>query len=96
MTRELVTGIARLTMTADDKCQARQVLLELLRDQADDWMARSLVMQMVSLNPTTSDLDALSGLAVELTADLLDAVRRNSAPAAWLAALPRLAGSIGQ
>jgi hypothetical protein len=57
--------------------------------------AKELVGMLAQLDPTVHDLRTWHAWAVQPTAELLAAVRRNSALAVWLAALPSLSSSSG-
>jgi hypothetical protein len=89
----LVDGIVRLaaTATAEEQRQARDALLGLLAGQTASLVAKQLVDGITQIDPTARDLSTWRTWAVPPTAELLSAARRNSALAAWLRALPRLA-----
>jgi hypothetical protein len=96
--RQLVDGVARGSprrrktnvSTAEDQRQARGVLLRLLSHESDGRLATALVGGLVQLDPTVSDLGIWRSWAVRPTVELIAAARRNSALAAWTAALPSL------
>ena len=82
--------MVQLDPTAEDKRQAREALLGLLAGQTDGYVAEELADGVVQLDPTVRDLSTWRAWAVPPTVELLAAVRRNSALAVWLAALPSL------
>ena len=87
---QLAAGLALLDPTAEDKRQARVALLGLLARETDREAAGRLAGTMAQLDPTVHDLRTWHAWAVQPTAELLAAVRRNSALTDWLAALPSL------
>jgi hypothetical protein len=87
---ELVGGVVQLTTTAEGKRQAREALLGLLARGTNSYMAQQLAEHLAQLDPTVQDLRTWCARAVGPTAELLAAVRRNSALTSWLAALPSL------
>jgi tetratricopeptide (TPR) repeat protein len=88
---QLVDALIRLDPTAGDKRQAREKLLELLANQ-DNWaVGVELTGSLALLEPTIRDLNNWHNWSGRPTDVLLAAVRRNSALAAWLTALPSLA-----
>jgi hypothetical protein len=91
----LLGGVVQLASTAEDKRQAREALLGLLARETDRSAAATLVGGMTLLDPTARDLSTWQTWADLPTAELLAAVRRNSAPADWLATLPSLASLSG-
>ena len=100
---DLATGLgdalARLDPAAEDKRQAREVLLGLLARQAGGLaifdLAAGLGDVLAQLDPTVHDLRTWRAWTVRPTAELLAAVRRNSALTNWLAALPSLTSLSG-
>ena len=86
----LAGGLAQLDPTAEDKRQARDALLGLLARETDSGWAAGLADGLGQLDPTVHDLRTWRAWAVRPTAELLAAVRRNSALTNWLAALPSL------
>ena len=86
----MVAAVAQLATTAEDKRQAREALLGLLARQTVSWAAVVLADGVAQLDPTVRDLSTWRGWADPPTVELLAAVRRNSAFAAWLEALPSL------
>ena len=82
--------MVQLAPTAEDQRQAREALLGLLAGQTDGYLAEKLVAEVIQLDPTVPDLSTWRAWAVPPSVKLLAAVRRNSALAAWLAALPSL------
>ena len=91
----LAGGVAQLDPTAEDKRQARDALLGLLAGETDSEVAEQLVGGVAQLDPTVHDLRTWRAWAVRPTAELLAAVRRNSALTDWLAALPSLTSLSG-
>jgi hypothetical protein len=90
---QLVSGVARLASTAEEKRQARDALLGLLARETGRSMhqiADNLLDGMAQLAPTVRDLSNWRAWTVLPTAELLAAVRWNSALVDWLAALPSL------
>jgi hypothetical protein len=87
--------MAQLDPTAEDSSQAREALLARLAGETDSWEAERLAGVMAQLDPTVHDLRTWRAWAVRPTAELLAAVRRNSALISWLAALPSLASLSG-
>jgi hypothetical protein len=86
----LAGPLARLDPTAADKRRARDVLLGLLaRDTGApaDWLLSDALAQ---LDPTVHDLRTWRAWTAAPTAELLAAMRRNSALAGWVALLPSL------
>ncbi len=92
---QLAGGLARLDPTAEDKRQARDVLLGLLARETDSRVAERLAGGLAQLDPTVHDLRTWRAWAVRPTAEVLAAVRRNSALTNWLAALPSLTSLSG-
>lgn len=78
----------------EDKRQARDALLGLLARETDSEVAAKLAGGLARLDPTVHDL-TWRAWAVRPTAELLAAVRQNSAPNSWLAALPSLTSLSG-
>ena len=91
----LAGGLAQLATTAEDKRQARDALLGLLARETDSKVAAKLAGGLAQLDPTVHDLRTWRAWAVRPTAELLAAVRRNSALTGWLAALPSLTSLSG-
>ena len=87
--------LAQLDPTAEDKRQAREALLGLLARETDSGVAERLAGALAQLDPTVHDLRTWRAWAVRPTAELLAAVRRNSALTNWLAALPSLTSLSG-
>jgi hypothetical protein len=77
--------------TPDDKQRAREVLLARLARETDPEGAGYLLKALAQLDPTVGDLSSWPGWAVAPSVYLLEAVRRNSAPAGWLALVRSLA-----
>ena len=75
--------------------QARGALLGLLARETDSWRVARLADGLGPLDPTVHDLITWRAWAVRPTAELLAAVRRNSALANWLAVLPSLTSLSG-
>jgi hypothetical protein len=97
--RELAGEVAQLATTADDRRQARQVLLGLLAHETDIleaeqlesiFKSEELAHGLARLDPTVHDLRTWRAWTRPPTAELLTAVRRNSPLTNWLAALPSL------
>ena len=86
----LVDEMIQLDPTDEDKRQARKALLRLLANPTYASLGRILMGTVVELAPEVSDLNAWRDWSIPPTAELLAAVRQNSAPAIWLKALPRL------
>ena len=86
----LADRLAQLDPTAEDKRQARDALLALLARETDIMMAEVLAGGLAQFDPTVHDLRTCHAWALRPTAELLAAVRRNSALISWLAALPSL------
>ena len=91
----LAGGLGPLDPTAEDKRQARHALLGLLAGESDSEVAGRLADGLARLDPTVHDLRTWRAWAVRPTAELLAAVRRNSALTNWLAALPSLTSLSG-
>jgi hypothetical protein len=91
----LAGGVAQLDPTADDKRQARDALLALLAHATSGPGAASLARAVAQLDPTVHDLRTWRARAVRPTAEMLAAVRRNSALGDWLTALPWLPSPSG-
>jgi len=91
----LAGGLALLDPTAEDKRQAREALLELLAQADRSWEAGRLADGLARLDPTVHDLRTWRAWAVRPTAELLAAVRHNSALTNWQAALPSLTSLSG-
>ena len=91
----LAARLAQLDPTAEDKRQARDALLSLLAGKTSSEEAARLAARLAQLDPTVHDLRTWRARAVRPTAELLSAVRRNSALTSWLAALPSLASLSG-
>ena len=91
----LAGGVAQLDPTAEDKRQARSALLARLACATDSWLVEQLAGGVARLDPTVHDLRTWRAWAVPPTAELLAAVRRNSALTNWLAALPSLTSLSG-
>ena len=85
MAKELADRVATLDPTAEDKLRACQALLAVLVSQADSRGGMSSIDSTGHL--ITSRVTPPSGGPV---AEMLAAVRQNSALPAWLAALPSL------
>ncbi len=92
---QLADGLARLATTAEDKRQAREALLGLLARATYGGAAGRLADGLAGLDPTVHDLRTWRTWAIRPTAELLAAVRRNSALTNWLAALPSLTSLSG-
>ncbi len=86
----LAGELAPLGPTAEDKRQARHALLGLLAGETSADTAERLADGLARLDPTVHDLRTWRAWAVPPTAELLAAVRRNSALTSWFAALPSL------
>ncbi len=91
----LAAGVAQLDPTAEDRRQARDALLGRLARETDSGAAAGLADGLVLLDPTVHDLRTWRAWAVRPTAELLAAVRRNSALTNWLAVLPSLTSLFG-
>ena len=91
----LAGALAQLAMTAEDKRQARKALVGLLARETDSQEAEWLVGGLAQLDPTVYDLRTWPAWSAQPTAELLAAVRRNSALTNWLAALPSLTSLSG-
>ena len=92
---ELAGALGPLEPTAEDRRQARDALLGLLAHQTDSERAAALAGALAQLDPTVHDLRTWRAWAVRPTAELLAAVRRNSALTNWLAVLPSLTSLSG-
>jgi hypothetical protein len=92
---ELADVLGELDPTAEDKRQARDTLLGRLARETTSGMAAALARELVLLDPTVHDLRTWRAWAVRPTAELLAAVRRNSALTSWLAVLPSLTSLSG-
>ena len=90
LAERVVAGVVQLAPTAEDRRQARESVLALLASQPDSWTADHLVTALAELGPTLRDLTALHTRGFRVPVGLLAAVRRNSALADWLVALPSL------
>jgi hypothetical protein len=73
--------------TSNEKRQAREALVRLLAGETDRQVAEKLVNEMAALEPTLRELASRSTWASAPTVTLVAAVRQNTAPADWLAAL---------
>ena len=91
----LADALGPLDPTAEDKRQARGALLERLTRETDSERAAKLADGLGPLDPTVHDLRTWRAWAVRPTAELLAAVRRNSALTDWLAVLPSLTSLSG-
>ena len=91
----LAGAVAQLDPAAEDKRQAREALLGLLARATDGQVAARLAGGVAQLDPTVHDLRTWRAWADRPTAELLTAVRRNSALNDWLAALPSLTSLSG-
>lgn len=87
---ELASVLAMLNPAAPDEHQARQALLELLARETDKGGGAKLQAGLAQLNPTVDDLITWHAWTFVPTVEVLAAVRRNSALAVWLTALPSL------
>ena len=87
----LVNALIKLGPLAEDKRRARRAVIGCLTTGRSTWVEDELVRRLARLDPTVSDLQTWRTWGVRPTAELLAALRRNSAAAAWLAALPSLA-----
>ena len=92
---KLARAVARLATTAEDKRQARGALVGVLARGTDSWGAVELAGDLAQLDPTVHDLRTWRAWTVRPAAELLAAVRRNSALTNWLAALPSLTSFSG-
>ena len=86
----LPTILVGLDPTPDDKRQAREVLLRLLASETGSSLAEGLAAGLAELDPTAADLTKVCPSQALPTAELLAAVRQNSALGEWLDALPSL------
>jgi hypothetical protein len=86
-----VGGITQLVTTAEEVRQARNALRTMLTGQARGRFAACVMDGMAELAPTVNDLSVWRAWTAPPSAKLLAATRRNSALAAWTAALPSLA-----
>jgi hypothetical protein len=91
----LAGELAQLATTAEDRRQARDALVGLLARETSGWAAERLAGGLAQLDPTVHDLRTWRAWAIQPTAELLAAVRRNSALTNWLAGLPSLASLSG-
>ena len=91
----LAGALCPLDPTAEDKRQARGALLGLLAPETSSRRAADLADKLVQLDLTVHDLRTWRAWAVRPTAELLAAVRRNSALTNWLAVLPSLTSLSG-
>ena len=93
---ELAARLAQLDPTAEDKRQAREALLWLLAGKTEQRGGRTAGGQAGPARPDSPRSQRTwRARAVRPTAELLSAVRRNSALTSWLAALPSLASLSG-
>ena len=88
---DLAGAAVQLATTAEDKRQARETLLGLLARETQGNAVRNLTDRLIELDPTVHDLGSWRAWAVQPTAALLGAARRNSALTDWLGTLPWLA-----
>jgi hypothetical protein len=88
--RQLVPAVARLTTTADGRRHVREVLLGLVARQTEVGAALLLADAVIQLEPTVGDFINWRPRSFSAVAELLATVRRNSALADWLSALPAL------
>ena len=95
MATELADVLGRLATTAEDRRQARGALLGRLAHETTSWTATELADALGPLDPTVHDLRTWRAWAGRPTAELLAAVRRNSALTNWLASLPSLTSLSG-
>lgn len=86
----LVGCLLKLDPMPEDKCRARSALLSLLPHSTDISVTERLVQEATKLDPSVHDLSTWAQWAPLLTSELLAAMRRNSTPDQWLAALPLL------
>jgi hypothetical protein len=87
----LIDTLVTLGPTGDSERQARETVLRLLVSGRGISQAGRLISAMAKLDPTADDLITWPAWEARPDADLLAAARRNSALAAWLAALSPLA-----
>jgi hypothetical protein len=86
----LVRQVVELATTAQDKQQARDILLGMFA-RMTSWRGRSaeeLMVEVGELEPTVRDLRIWGDWASSPTTELLAAVRQNTILADWLDALP--------
>ena len=95
MAERLGAGVAQLDPTAEDRRRARAALLGRLARETDSSVAAALAGALGLLDPTVHDLRTWRAWAVRPAAELLAAVRRNSALTNWLAVLPSLTSLSG-
>jgi hypothetical protein len=88
---ELANTLATLNPTAADEHQGRLALLKLLAWETEERESTKLQTGLAQLNPTVPDLSTWHTWTFVPTVELLAALRRNSALAVWLTALPSLA-----
>jgi hypothetical protein len=87
---ELLAVVLSLASTPEDKGEVRDMLLGLLARETKRAMAAELIRGVAQLDPTVHDLGAWATWAAPPAAELLAAVRRNSALEEWLEVLPSL------
>lgn len=85
---ELARALNHLDPAMEDKLHAREALLALITTNTDESEALSLMSGVAHLDPTTHDVSNWYTWAIPPSVELLAAVRRNSAPEAWLEAIP--------
>ena len=91
----LAGTLGTLDPTAEDRRRARDALLGRLAGQTDSTMTANLADTLAQLDPTVHDLRTWHAWGVQPTAELLAAVRRNSALTNWLAVLTSLTSLSG-
>ena len=96
MAADLAGQMIKLDPTTEDRRQAREALLSraFIQDAYGHFTANDMSM-VAQLDPTVRDLSNWPAWTIQPSAELLAAVRRNTALHAWLAALPSLADLSG-
>ena len=91
---DLAGQMNQLDPSTEDKRQAREALLSraFIQDGYGSFTVSDMSM-VAQLDPTVRDLSNWPAWTIQPTAELLAAVRRNTALHSWLAVLPSLAGS---
>jgi hypothetical protein len=92
----LAAWVAQFDPTVEEKRQACKQLLTFLASETDKKTGEHLVGSLARLGPSVRDLTNWHAWPVPPDIELLSAARRNSAPDAWLTALPMLTSISGK
>ena len=91
---EIAGGLVRFGPTAENKRQVRERLFGFMAGQAGP-VTEYLFRSVAQFDPTVHDLNVWHAWALSPTTELLGTVRRNSALADWIEALPTLTSFSG-